>query len=240
MKFANQLFDLRQSLLRDAKKQFLFSLLAVSVSLALSAVCLAGSGDKSEHKSERTASTIHCDVENFGQVTDFFYRGAQPKGEEYNQLAAMGVKTVIDLRNDPKSYAKNLAQKAGLRYINFPLSDKDYPAADAAQRFLELVNDKANQPVYVHCAGGRHRTGIMTAVYRLTVEGWNIDKAYSEMKQYDFYTRWGHEAMKKYIFDYSRDLALKQPNTAFEMPLQSQSDTGHASTRVRRATEPQR
>ncbi len=92
------------------------------------------------------------------------------------------------------------------------MSDKSYPASDAASKFLGLVNDKENWPVYVHCAGGRHRTGAMTAVFRMTNQGWDVDRAYGEMKDYDFYTRWGHKAMKKYVFNYYRDLSkVEQP-----------------------------
>ncbi|MFN7948980.1 MAG: tyrosine-protein phosphatase [Blastocatellia bacterium] len=152
-------------------------------------------------------------ISNFGKVNDHFYRGSQPEGAEYQQLAALGIKTVIDLRDDAKDFAKPLAEGAGLHYINFPMSDRRYPAPDVAQRFLELANNPANWPIYVHCAGGRHRTGIMTAVYRISVEGWDIDRAYREMKDYDFYTAWGHKAMKDYIFDYAREVALKHSPT---------------------------
>ena len=81
---------------------------------------------------------------------------------------------------------------------------------DAAAKFLEIVNNNENWPVYVHCAGGRHRTGAMTAVYRMTVQGWDVDRAYEEMKDYDFYTRWGHKDMKRFVFDYSRNLNNRQ------------------------------
>lgn len=144
------------------------------------------------------------DISNFGKVNDHFYRGSQPEGADYQQLAALGIKTIIDLRHDAKDFARPQAERAGLRYINFPMSDRRYPAPDTAQRFLEIANNPANWPVYVHCAGGRHRTGIMTAVYRITVDGWDLDRAYREMKDYDFYTAWGHKAMKDYIFDYAR------------------------------------
>lgn len=187
------------------------SLIAGSLILALGAVSFARSG----HGSEKAASNFRTDdvtveVDNFGKVTDFYYRGAQPKGAEYNQLAAVGVKTIIDLRDDAKDFAKTLAEQAGLKYINLPMSDKEYPAPDAASKFLALINNKENWPVYVHCAGGRHRTGAMTAVFRMTIQGWDITRAYQEMKDYDFYTRWGHKAMKKFVFDYYRDLSSKQ------------------------------
>jgi len=42
----------------------------------------------------------------------------------------------------------------------------------------------------------------MTAVYRMTFEGWDVNRAYEEMKDYDFYTRFGHGAMKDYVVDY--------------------------------------
>lgn len=171
---------------------------AISFSYARSSEKLASNS--------RTPEAIVA-VENFGKVTDFYYRGAQPKGVEYNQLAAIGVKTIIDLRNDPKDYAKSLTQQAGMKYINFPLSDKEYPAPSAASKFLALVNDKENWPVYVHCAGGRHRTGAMTAVFRMSVQGWDVNRAYEEMKDYDFYQRWGHKSIKQFVFDYYRDLS---------------------------------
>jgi protein tyrosine/serine phosphatase len=186
-------------------------LLFISVALALGVISYARPKDKANSKASGSA----VDVDNFGQVTDFYYRGGQPRGDEYNQLAAIGVKTIIDLRDDPKDYAKALAEQAGMKYVNLPLSDKDYPPPDAASKFLTLVNDRENWPVYVHCAGGRHRTGAMTAVFRMTVQGWDAGRAYDEMKDYDFYTRFGHKAMKRFVFDYYR--GLKHAETITEM-----------------------
>lgn len=179
------------------------------MALALSAISYARSNDndKDAANSKTSASVA---VGNFGQVTEAYYRGAQPKDDEYNQLATIGVKTVIDLRDDPKDYAKRLTERAGMKYISFPLDDKSYPPPDTASKFLALVNDKENWPVYVHCAGGRHRTGALTAVFRMTVQGWDVNRAYEEMKNYDFYTRWGHKAMKRFVFDYYRNMNGKQ------------------------------
>ncbi len=199
-------------------------LLIISVVFLLTAVSVANSARKTDgsgkNSSNEESHGIAVDVSNFGKVTDFLYRGAQPKGEEYDQLATLGIKTVIDLRNDPKDYAKNLARRAGLKYINFPMSDKDYPASDTASKFLELVNDHENWPVFIHCAGGRHRTGAMAAVFRMTTQGWDVNRAYEEMKVYDFYTRWGHKAMKQYVFDYYRDLLNNGSNVATSRPRQ--------------------
>src|SRR5262245_47092121 len=163
-------------------------MIAFSLAIALCAVSSARSHERSEKSSSNSrSSAVEVNVENFGKVTEFFYRGAQPRGGEYNQLAAFGVKPIIDLRDDPKDYAKSLTEQAGMKYINFPLSDKDYPSPETPSKFLTLLSDKDSWPVYVHCAGGRHRTGAMTAVFRMTVQGWDINRAYAEMKDYDFY-----------------------------------------------------
>jgi protein tyrosine/serine phosphatase len=183
-------------------------LLSILVALALSVISYAKPHGKSTPDAK--SNLVVGDIDNFGQVTDFYYRGEQPKGDDYSRLAAIGVKTIIDLRDDPKDYAKMLTEQARMKYVNLPMSDKDYPDPDAASNFLALVNDKENWPVFVHCAGGRHRTGAMTAVFRMTMQGWDANRAYDEMKNYDFYTRWGHKAMKQFVFDYFRDMSNRK------------------------------
>ena len=141
-------------------------------------------------------------IKNFGQMTEQFYRGAQPKEDDYPALAALGIKTVIDLQDSPKSYAKAAVEAAGMHYVNIPMDDKSYPKAEQIETFLKLVDNPDTGKFYVHCAGGRHRTGVMGAVYRFTHDRWNYDQVYAEMKQYDFYSRWGHGPMKQFVKDY--------------------------------------
>ena len=145
-------------------------------------------------------------IKNFGQMDERFFRGGQPKENEYRELASLGIKTVIDLREDPKDYEKPNVEALGMRYVNIAMSDKDYPDAAKIQEFLKLVDDPATGKFYVHCAGGRHRTGVMGAVYRFNHYGWGYDQVYAEMKKYDFYTRWGHGDMKKFVQDYAANI----------------------------------
>ncbi len=141
-------------------------------------------------------------IKNFGQMNERFYRGAQPNEGDYKSLAALGVNTVVDLRDNPESYEKRDVEALGMHYVNIPMSDKDYPRAENIAAFLKLVDAPATGKFFVHCAGGRHRTGVMGAVYRFTHDHWNLDQAYAEMKSYDFYTRFGHGAMKTFVEDY--------------------------------------
>lgn len=152
-------------------------------------------------------------IKNFGQMDDRFFRGGQPRESDYKDLAALGVNTVIDLRDDPTSYEKSSVEAVGMHYVNIPMSDKDYPRPEQIAQFLKLTDDPNTGKFFVHCAGGRHRTGVMGAVYRFTHDKWNFDQVYSEMKQYDFYTRFGHGAMKKYVEDYWRQMQTAVANT---------------------------
>jgi len=149
-------------------------------------------------------------IKNFGQMDDRFFRGAQPKENEYKELAALGIRTVIDLQNEPTSYEKQDVEALGMKYVNIPMSDKDYPETAKIDQFLKLVDDPSTGKFYVHCAGGRHRTGVMGAVYRFNHYNWNYDQVYAEMKKYDFYTRWGHGDMKKFVQDYAVTFQSKQ------------------------------
>jgi protein tyrosine/serine phosphatase len=151
-------------------------------------------------KSNRSFANVQ--IKNFGQMDERFYRGAQPRERDYQALADLGIKTVIDLRDDPVGYARKDVEALGMRYINLPMSDSRYPDEAEIAEFLKIVGTPSTGKFFVHCAGGRHRTGVMGAVYRYNYYGWDYDKVYKEMKDYDFYTSWGHGAMKDYVVDY--------------------------------------
>ena len=154
-------------------------------------------------RAEGKADLSRISIENFGQISDVYYRGAQPKGDDYRDLASIGVKTVIDLSNDQKEEGQ-LAQAAGLKFFRIPLTTTSAPPSAAVVQFLKLVNDPANQPVYVHCQGGRHRTGIMTAVYRMTHDHWTPDRAFAEMVQYQFTKGFvSHNTLKEFVYDFA-------------------------------------
>ncbi len=141
-------------------------------------------------------------IKNFGQMDERFYRGAQPKEQDYKDLAALGIVTVIDLTADPKAYERSTVESLGMKYINIPMADRKYPTEEATRMFLKVASDPATGKFFVHCAGGRHRTGAMGAVYRYQLYDWNFEQVYAEMKKFDFYTSWGHGAYKDFVQDY--------------------------------------
>jgi len=168
--------------------------LALAFTLSITAVASARSDQQDKF------SKIH--IKNFGQMDERFYRGAQPKAEDIKDLAALGIKTIIDLRDDPTKYEKANAEAAGMKYLNIKMSDTHKPASEQVETFIRAAKDQSNWPFYVHCIGGRHRTGLIGAVYRYNNYGWDFDTVYREMKNYDYYSRWGHGAIKDYVREY--------------------------------------
>jgi protein tyrosine/serine phosphatase len=141
-------------------------------------------------------------IKNFGQMDERFFRGSRPEAKDYQALAQLGVKTIIDLTDNSRAYEQPQVEAAGLRYVNIPMVDKSYPSMDQVNQFLKVVNDPSTGKFFVHCAGGRHRTGVMGAVYRFNNSNWNLNQALAEMDQYEFGSGYGHGKQRDFVQDY--------------------------------------
>jgi protein tyrosine/serine phosphatase len=185
-------------------RKFSPSLIAMlALVLALSAVSFG---------KEKKNSFPNIKISNFGQMDEHFYRGARPKPEDLKNLAALGVKTVIDLTDNSMEREKPAVEAAGMRYMNIPIVDKKNPSADQVKEFLRVANDPATGKFFVHCAGGRHRTGVMGAVYRFNHDHWNYDQAYAEMMEFDFYTSNGHGKQLDFVQNYWQQFQATRVN----------------------------
>src|SRR2546421_10106970 len=154
-------------------------------------------------KSHSDSRFSNIKISNFGQMDDRFYRGARPSEKDFASLKALGIHTVIDLTdNTPKE--KGFVEAQGMRYVNIAIEDKRDPSDAQIAEFLKVVNDPTTGKFYVHCAGGRHRTGVMGAIYRFNNYHWNLDQVYNEMLKFDFYTSNGHGGQKTFVENYSR------------------------------------
>ena len=141
-------------------------------------------------------------IYNFAKVNDDYYRGGQPIGEHYADLAAIGVKTIINLTNeeDGRAEEKAMVEKHGMTYVHIPMQTRRPPTDEEIAAFMAAVD--AEGSVYVHCVGGRHRTGVMTAIYRMTKDGLTGDQAFREMKQYKYGPDFLHPEFKKFVYKY--------------------------------------
>jgi protein tyrosine/serine phosphatase len=142
------------------------------------------------------------ELPNFHQVNPQVFRGAQPKQGGLQKLASLGIKTIINLRDDDDraKAEEQEASAAGFRYFNIPLGSFGRPNDKTMDDILALINNSENQPVFVHCKLGSDRTGTVVAIYRIEHDGWSSERAKAEAKRYGM-NIWQVE-MKDYISDY--------------------------------------
>jgi tyrosine-protein phosphatase SIW14 len=142
---------------------------------------------------------------NFHQVNEHLYRGAQPLAGGMKELASRGIKTIINLRGEDEGtrVEEAEAEAAGLRYFSVPLPGFGRPSDEQVEKVLAFIDDAKNWPVFVHCHHGEDRTGTIIAVYRISHDGWTVERAKKEAKHYGM-SRFQF-AMKDYIEDYARD-----------------------------------
>jgi protein tyrosine/serine phosphatase len=124
-------------------------------------------------------------VPNFHKVDDHLFRGGQPSPEGFHNLAHFGIRTVLDLRDSPRQseLEKRLVEKAGMRYVHVAMSPTQKPTDRQVSDALAVVDDSSAWPVFVHCAGGRDRTGAVVACYRISHYKWSNREAMAEARR---------------------------------------------------------
>ncbi len=142
------------------------------------------------------------ELPNFHQVNQNLYRGAQPRPGGIQRLAQLGIKTIINLRDDDdRARAEEAeARAAGLHYLNLPLRNFGRPSDAEIEHVLSIISVAENGPVFVHCKRGADRTGTVVAIYRIEHDGWTSKDAKAEAKHYGL-GLW-QIRMKDYIEDY--------------------------------------
>jgi protein tyrosine phosphatase (PTP) superfamily phosphohydrolase (DUF442 family) len=128
-------------------------------------------------------------LKNFYKVSDDLYRGAQPTRDGFLALARLGVKTDINLRLGGSD--AELVAGTGIAEVEIPAEPWELEKEDVVA-FLGIVADRGRLPAFVHCSHGADRTGAMTALYRIAVQGWSKEAAVAEMTQggYGYHAIW--------------------------------------------------
>jgi protein tyrosine phosphatase (PTP) superfamily phosphohydrolase (DUF442 family) len=121
-------------------------------------------------------------VVNAALVDDGLLRGGHPTAEGFEELRAMGVRKVVNLRWLHPS--GSMAGRAGLREERILVQAWAVEQAEL-RRFLELVTEDQSDEdggIFVHCYTGADRVGLAMAAYRVVVQGWSKSEAISEME----------------------------------------------------------
>ncbi len=153
-------------------------------------------------------------IHNAGKISEFLFRGAQPREEGFSELKKLGVTTIVDLRGENRheiDWERSKAIALGMRFVNIPVSGWSPPSNQQVVQFLSLFRDASKPKVFVHCRFGDDRTGVFVATHRMTFEKWSPEQAIEEMYFFGFNGFW-HPAMKAFIRNFPASL---QSNPAF-------------------------
>jgi uncharacterized protein (TIGR01244 family) len=140
-------------------------------------------------------------VVNFTRVETTVACGGTIKPEAVTEIKQKGFKSIIDLQLPDEKGADvpgeaAAAKAAGMNFVHIPFS----PAvADTTpvDTFLKAVSAPANQPAFIHCAGGNRAAGLWM-VKRVLVDKWDVARAQTEAEALGL----SSAPMKKYALDY--------------------------------------
>ena len=172
------------------------------IQLVFAAASLLGTTHAAETNRPWATKLEQPGVPNLHRVTTNLFRSAQPTAEGMKSIERLGIKTVLSLRNfhsDKDEVESTTLRTERIRINAWHAKDED------VLRFLKLVTDTNASPILVHCLHGSDRTGIMIAIYRMTVEGWPKDEAIKEMTSANF----GFHPLWKNLIEYLEQLDVE-------------------------------
>ena len=158
------------------------------------------------------------------------YRSGQMTADGFREACKRyGIRTVLNLQDDEENTAEDERDPhlpktpfvkskqresevlAGIdvKYVQLDGNALNTDGAGGRPKlvddFLKVMDDESNYPVLLHCKAGLHRTGLMTAIYRMEYEGRSREEALDELKANgfgEFKATDDNVYVKKYIFEF--------------------------------------
>ena len=158
------------------------SFIAITVCFVLAG--LAAASEQSASRPSTWAQPVEMDgVPNLHKISDTLYRSGQPTAQGMKNLKRMGIETVVNLRSFHSD--RDEIGNTGLGYEHIYMKAW-HPERKEVVRFLQIATNPKRTPVLVHCLHGADRTGTMSALYRIAVQGWTREEAIREMTEGGF------------------------------------------------------
>ncbi len=129
------------------------------------------------------------------------YRSGQMTAAGFRETIDLyHIKTVVNLQHeepDPllpdnwlgkgKVRESELCKQLGVNYVLLkpdvlPPGNAVTDVPPVVEEWLKLLDDDKNYPLLLHCKAGLHRTGRLTAIYRMEYHGWTPGEALRELR----------------------------------------------------------
>ena len=144
----------------------------------------AAGNPRPEHWAKPVVSAV---LPNWYQVDEGLYRSQQPDRKGFEEARKKGIRTVINLRAEHSD--AELVNGLGLWLVEIPMNAGSFSDEDVL-RAVQAIQE-GPQPVLIHCRHGADRAGLVSAAYRVLVQGWSKEEAVAELKKGGFgFHRW--------------------------------------------------
>lgn len=149
---------------------------------------------------------------NFWPVAPGVWRSNHPTHARFERYAAMGIKTVINLRGE-EDYAHHVYEKEscaalGLRLVNAKLWARSAAPRKRIIAVIDALRD-AERPLMFHCKSGADRAGFVAALYLLIFEDADIETAKKQLGLKYVHLDFTKTGIQDYILEvYAQRLAL--------------------------------
>jgi protein tyrosine/serine phosphatase len=135
----------------------------------------------------------HFHIEDFNIVRPgILYTSGQPRGMDYTRLLyRYHIATIVNVRTASEHIERNWhneevvwVRNNGINYVELPFETANhFPDAKTQERFLALMADNTNLPVLLHGSSDDERVAMLTAVWLIKAEGYNLEKTIAEVKK---------------------------------------------------------
>ncbi|HSE40152.1 MAG TPA: protein tyrosine phosphatase family protein [Acidobacteriota bacterium] len=121
-------------------------------------------------------------VPNLHRIKFYVYTSGQPTEEGFRQLAAMGIKTVINVLPEKECMPneQDIVMANNMVYRSIPFGLHGF-RKQTIEYFAEILK-KAEKPVLIHCKTGNHVGGMWLA-YRILEEDIPLEQALKESRK---------------------------------------------------------
>lgn len=139
---------------------------------------------------------LGVDLDNFYRVSGEVYRSKQPDDEAMEALEAMGMHSILNLREYHSD--EDEARGTGLRLYRVPVNAGKVDDTFVVEALRVVAN--AEKPILVHCWHGSDRTGLVVAMYRMVFQDWPRERAIDEFVNggYGYHERF-YPNLKRYL-----------------------------------------
>ncbi len=113
-----------------------------------------------------------ADILNFLQISDNLATSGQPTSTQFQEIADAGYETVINLALPTSDGAianeAEIVESLGMEYIAIPIV-WDNPTMDDLEQFLQAMDKRQNQKIFVHCAKNMRVSAFVYLYRRLSL-----------------------------------------------------------------------